>query len=298
MNRIGNEELWLFKPEILHESDIRKLQIPEAVKNVLIQEWRNRMLQITGRNEKGKNLYTPTWKFRETTAWKSLSREEMESMERLIHEKNLINEHLWKEQAKELLGTLTESVDMLACAEDLGTIPETVPEVLSLLGILGLKVIRWEKHWNEQGQPFKNIEHYSELSVATSSVHDSSTLRGWWETENGAEQFLSCWKPEEMGYPPGTSDRIRNRYSPEAAAFVLETLAKTSSKLLILPVQDILALSPDYYTLTAEEERINIPGSVTAFNWTYRIPATTEALLKNTPLISTIKDILKIRRTR
>ena len=298
MNRIGNEELWLFKPEIQHENDIRKLQIPEAIKNVLINEWRNRMMQITGRNEKGKNLYAPTWKFRETTAWKSLSREEREYMEHLIHEKNLINENLWKGQAKELLGTLTASVDMLACAEDLGTVPETVPEVLSQLGILGLKVIRWEKHWNEQGHPFKNIEHYPELSVATSSVHDSSTLRGWWESENGAEQFLSCWKPEEMGYPGGTSNLFKPRYSPEAAAFVLETLAKTSSKLLILPVQDILALSPDYSAGTAEEERINIPGSVTAFNWTYRLPTIIEELLKNTALISTLKDILKTRRTR
>ncbi len=298
MNRVGSEELWRFKGEIKHESDIRKALIPEAVKGVLIQEWRNRLIQITGRDEKGKPLYTPTWKFRETSAWKTLSREEQESLEHMFHEKNQINERLWKEQAEELLGTLTKAVDMLPCAEDLGTIPESVPGVLADLGILGLKVIRWERKWSEYGQPFKDIGTYPVLSVATTSVHDSSTLRGWWEQENGANDFMVLWNPEREGYPEGTADRFRKGYSPDVAFYVLKMMARSSSNMLILPVQDILALSPDFYKSGPDDERINIPGSVSPFNWTYRLPVHIEELAKNQRLVSAISEVLQERRGR
>lgn len=298
MNRIGNEELWLFKPEIHHENDIRSADLSDAVKETLVRAWRDRMMQVTGRDNRGKPIYAPVWEFRNSTAWSTLSEGEKQSLEALFREKSAQNELLWKLQAEELLGTLTSSVPMLACAEDLGSIPESVPEVLGALGILGLKVIRWERRWSEPGQPFRRIEEYPELSVATTSVHDSSTLRGWWEQENGAQDFLGTWNPESRGYPAGTSDRFRAGYSPEVADYVLRTLAETSSSILVLPVQDILALSGEYYRHDANAERINIPGSVSAFNWTYRIPDTLENLIKNKQFLSAIQNILKERRSR
>lgn len=295
MNRIGDEELWLFKGEIHTESDIRKADIPEAAKEVLVRAWGDRMLRVTGRDEKGKPLFNPIWLFRETTAWKTLAPGEKETMERLIGEKEKRNGELWKEQARELLGTLTGTVDMLACAEDLGTVPDSVPEVLSSLGILGLKVVRWERLWNEYGQPFKRIEAYPELSVATTSVHDSSTLRGWWEKENGANEFLAAWKPEDYGYPSGASESFRQKYGPETAAFALSVTAKASSSVLILPVQDLLDLSPEFNEMDADAQRINIPGTISAFNWTYRLPQPIESLLKNKKLVSAICGVLKER---
>jgi len=298
MIRIGEEELWLFKAEIHTESDIRTADIPEAAKAVLVRAWGDRMLRVTGRDEKGKPVFNPIWMFRETTAWKTLASNEKESLERLFGEKNRRNEELWREQARELLGTLTGTVDMLACAEDLGTIPESVPEVLSGLGILGLKVIRWERLWNEYGQPFKKVDEYPELSVATTSVHDSSTLRGWWEKENGANEFLAAWKPEDHGWAAGSSDAFRKGYGPETAAFALSMLAKTSSSVLILPVQDVLDLSADFCGSDADSQRINIPGTISSFNWTYRIPQPVEKLLKNKKLISAISGALKERSSK
>jgi 4-alpha-glucanotransferase len=298
MNRIGQEELWLFKSEIRNESDIRAAAIPEAAKEALTRAWRNRMMQVTGRDALGKPTYAPVWEFRQSTAWASLSDGEKNSMEAFIREKADKDEILWKNQAEELLGELTSSVDMLACAEDLGTIPACVPSVLEKLGILGLKVIRWERRWAEPGQPFKALSAYPELSVATTSVHDSTTLRGWWEQESGAREFLSAWKPESCGFPAGTSDRFFARYSPEAAAFALKTLAATSARILVLPVQDVLALSGEYYRLSADEERINIPGSVNDFNWTYRLPDTIENLTGNEKLLTSIRATLAERTGR
>ena len=53
MNRIGNEELWLFKPEIKNEGDIRAANVGERVKDALAAAWRDRMMQITGRGRSG-----------------------------------------------------------------------------------------------------------------------------------------------------------------------------------------------------------------------------------------------------
>lgn len=296
MNKIDNEELWLFKNEVQTDSVIWNSDLPEGIKEVLASAWRNRMLVKTGRDEKGNPLYTPMWTFKKTTSWNSLSDEEKKEFENLVEKKNTQNEQLWKQQAEELLGTLCRSVNMLACAEDLGTIPQNVPEVLSNLGILGLKVIRWERKWKENGQPFKDFKSYPDLSVATTSVHDSSTLRLWWEEEHGATDFLNQWNPEQERYPAQTKETIGAEYNPETAAFVLSTIAKTSSSILIFPIQDLLALSPLYTPENSEDERINIPGSVSEFNWTYRLPVEIEALQKNKKLISEISDIITSRR--
>ena len=298
MNRIGDEELWIFKDEVKSESDIWNADIPDKVKNALAVAWRDRMMQVTGRDEKGKPLYAPIWNFRGTTAWTSLSDGERADLEHLLARKDLANDELWKSQAEELLGALTKSVNMLACAEDLGSVPVCVPEVLKKLGILGLKVVRWERRWNEAGQPFVGVCDYPEDSVATTSVHDSSTMRGWWENENGARDFLSAWRDDVANLPEGSATRFLERYTPEVASFVLTTLARTTSSLFVLPAQDFLALEGEYYAANPDDERINVPGTVTAFNWTWRLPVPIEKLTKDKKLVQAIANALAERRGR
>ncbi len=298
MNRIGTEELWLFKDEIRHEADIRATSLPDAIKDALVGAWRNRLVLRTGRDALGSTLYAPTWGYRETTAWASFSDEERSNLEKLFSGKAAEDAELWKAQAETILGELTKSVDMLPCAEDLGSVPDIVPGVLAELGILGLKVFRWERKWAEQGQPYKALDQYAENSVATTSVHDSSTLRGWWEQEDGSQQFLSTWPPESYGYPEGTTDRFRARYTPEVAEYALKRLASATSSLFVVPIQDFLALSPDYYRLSPDEERVNVPGSVNDFNWTYRLPETIEQLERNDSLVAAMREVLKDRRER
>lgn len=279
MDRIGEEEMWLFKKEILTDSDIMNAELTEAVKNKLCEFWRNRAII-----EISKGKYTQNWTYHDSTAWKSLSYEEKQRLEALFKEKQDKMEKLWEKQAKTILGELTSCVKMIPCAEDLGVNPESVPRVIKALNILSLRVMRWSRKWQEEGQPYIRPENYPEVSVACNSVHDSSTIRGWWINEKAGNDFLRDFHAE--------SDINPETFDSKTEAFVLKTIAQSKSAFCIHPIQDLLHLSPAYYDENPENERINIPGSVTDFNWTYRLPKTLAQLAEDKTLINAIKEIV------
>ncbi|MCR4939539.1 MAG: 4-alpha-glucanotransferase [Treponemataceae bacterium] len=289
MDRIGEEELWLFKPEIKSDGDIyAHEEIPLAIREVLAKKWRDRMFVEV---EKGK--YYPAWCYTETTAWLSLSDNEKRIVSQFITEKRDDMENAWEKQARELLGMITDTTNMTACAEDLGVNIRSLKSVLNDLNIMSLKVIRWNRQWEKDGQPFFAFDEYPEKSVTTTSVHDSSTLRLWWTEEKDAEDFYKAFPPEgEDDAETGASAKIEpGSYSPDVAQYLLEKAAESQSIFCIHPIQDFLGLSAEYYDEKPENERINIPGSVTAFNWTYRLPVTIETLQKDTALTKKIAAI-------
>ena len=63
----------------------------------------------------------------------------------------------------------------------------------------------------------------------------------------------------------------------------------------IPPLQDFLFMEKKYWHEKCEEERINVPGTVNEFNWTYRMPISIDELLKDTKLIEKITAISKNR---
>ena len=54
-----------------------------------------------------------------------------------------------------------------------------------------------------------------------------------------------------------------------------------------------LFMDKKYWLEDEAQERINIPGTVTKFNWTYRLPVAVEDLQKNQKFIDTINKITK-----
>lgn len=263
LDRIGTEELWLFRKEISGEIDIQNLEIHQLLKDYLQKAWRNRVLIPL---EDGN--YSPAWTYWDTRAFPTLSESERRNLEALIQQKRTESEQLWEDQGRRILSALTSATGMIPCAEDLGTIPPCVPKVLQELGILGLKIVRWTRRWDQWGEPFIPFEEYPELSVCTPAVHDTSTVRQWWETEADREQF------KQFIQEPGLPDK----YSPEAAKKVLAHIIKAQSRFCIFQIQDLLHLSSRWYAENLENERINIPGSVTDFNWTYRLPGTIDEI--------------------
>ena len=154
------------------------------------------------------------------------------------------------------------------------------------MDIRSLCVVRWKRDWEKPAQPFVDFEDYPEKSVATTSVHDSSTLRLWWSTEKETEAFFEAFPPEDESIEVG-------KYNPETAKYLLQKVATSNSMYVINPIQDFLGLAEKYYAEDMEKERVNVPGSVNAFNWTYRLPVNVEDLLKDKELISAIKEIAK-----
>jgi 4-alpha-glucanotransferase len=154
-------------------------------------------------------------------------------------------EVLWEEQARTLLGDLTSCTDMVACAEDLGSNPESLPRVLNDLSILSLRVVRWSRNWNAGGEPYYQFGEYPYLSVTTSSVHDSSTARIWWLKEGDAWDFYRTF-PGDADVQPGT-------YNSKTARYLLSKMAESNSAFCIHPLQDFLGLVEDYFINLAQD---------------------------------------------
>ena len=280
LERINNEELWLFNKKIDGEKDIDALDLHPAIRGYLFERWHDRTFL---EYEKGK--FFPVWYYRDSKAWKTLSNEERNNIEDLLEKRRVKSEKIWAEQGRKLLSVLVESSPMLPCAEDLGAVPSCVPKVLSKLKILGLRVIRWFRDWGKEGQPYIPFDEYDELSVCTPSVHDSSTVREWWEKEADQNQFAGF-----IGVPS-----LPKKYNPGTAKIILSKAASARSRFRVFQIQDLLHLSNQWYCEDPAQERVNVPGTSNDFNWTYRLPAQIEEIVKDKDLILAVAELSKIK---
>ena len=278
--RINDEELWVFKKKIRGEKDIDALALHPAVRKYLITKWRDRAFL-----EYAKGKFSPVWSIWDTTAFKSLSADEKKELEALIEKRNKKSEKVWSDLGMKLLGILSESSSMLPCAEDLGAVPACVPKVLSKLKILGLRVIRWHCAWDKEGSPFIPFEDYPQLSVCTPAVHDSSTVRQWWEKEVDQKKFSGF-----LGVPS-----LPKIYNPGTAKVILSKAASAKSRFRVFQIQDLLHLSNNWYSETPDDERINVPGTENNFNWTYRLPATIKEIAKDKELLLAAAELSRIK---
>jgi 4-alpha-glucanotransferase len=287
LERIGGEDLFLFKDSIHGERDIEALPfISPVARDCLLAAWRDRALF-----EFEPGFFVPTWNYRSTTCWPTLTDEERGKLEALFASKRAQAEELWEKQGKRLLNILCRAVPMLPCAEDLGSVPGCVPKVLEELDILGLRVLRWTKNWNESGQPYIPIADYPEPSVACPSVHDSSSVREWWESEadrEGTWRFASVSLNRELGPCP-------ERLGPEQVEVLLELVASSASRFAVYPIQDVLALSEKNRPADPKSERINTPGTIGIGNWSYRTPVAMNQILADKKLAAKVRTLVKAR---
>jgi 4-alpha-glucanotransferase len=58
-------------------------------------------------------------------------------------------------------------------------------------------------------------------------------------------------------------------------------------------MQDLLGLVDTYNPANPDDERINLPGTLSDFNWTYRLPVSMKTLLKDKVLISRISQLVE-----
>ncbi len=145
-------------------------------------------------------------------------------------------------------------------AEDLGVIPDFVRASLSSLGIPGYRVLRWEKDHDR----FRDPSTWPELSVSTTGTHDTDTSFEWWDALSDHERRAALEIPtlSRLGWSSA------KRYDEEVLGALLETIYRAPSRLVIVPIQDMLGL----------RDRINTPNTVGPENWSWRLPWTVSGM--------------------
>jgi 4-alpha-glucanotransferase len=239
--------------------------------------------------EVGENLYRPAWYRDSSLSFGSLNDDERRKIGDLVAAYFRKSEAGWEKTGRALLRFMKDTSSMLPCAEDLGVVPDCVPRVLESLGILGLRVPRWTRRYKEAGEPYVPLIKYPAATVCSASVHDTSTLREWWETEADRPAFwqaLGLTAPAPEAYDAATAEKVVSK------------ILETGSALAMFQLQDFLALEPRYRVANSAEERVNVPGTVNEENWSYRLPFPLEELVKNSALTKKITALVMKRRAK
>jgi 4-alpha-glucanotransferase len=152
-------------------------------------------------------------------------------------------------------------------AEDLGTVPDFVRASLARLGIPGYKVLRWEREWDRPGRPFRDPAAYPRLSVATTGTHDTEPLAVWWDALGPADRAALAALPRLARY---RIDWTTTRFTAAVRDALLDLLFSAPSTYIVLPLQDVFGW----------RDRINVPGTVSEDNWTWRALWPSDVLLE------------------
>jgi len=143
-------------------------------------------------------------------------------------------------------------------AEDLGTVPPFVRHSMARLDVPGFKVMRWERAWEVDGQPFVDPAAYPEVSVALSGTHDTEPLAEWWRELGAPDRAAVLALPSLASAGVG----VETPFVPGVRDAMLAALVGGASRTVMLPLQDIFGW----------DARINTPATVNDRNWTWRVP--------------------------
>ncbi len=192
---------------------------------------------------------------------------------------------LWLAQGETIMRSMLNNCSLLPIGEDLGTVPDEVRTCLKNLGICGTKVMRWERHWQED-QGFIHPLDYPLESMTTVSTHDSETLALWWKNDPTAAALI-CQQKGWL-YSPFLSIAQRQQ--------ILWDSHHSGSLFHINLLHEYLAAIPDLMPPPALQdvyaERINVPGTISDDNWTYRFYSSLEQLIKSEPLAQFMRSVL------
>lgn len=257
-------------------------QIDESEKRIQdgLMRLAGEVLFIPAKDQPGK--FHPRISAQETKAYEALDQQQKDAYNKLYnHFFYERHNEFWQQQAMEKLPSLIHATSMLPCGEDLGMIPTGVEEVLNKLRILSLEVQRMPK---KEGATFDNPQEYPYLSVCTTSTHDMSTLREWWEenrqqTERYYHEQLHGWDEAPVDCTPQICETIVNQHLQSPAMFT------------ILPLQDWLSMDGSLRRENPKEERINVPA-IPRYYWRYRMHLSVYDLLNADAFNRKIKNMI------
>lgn len=188
----------------------------------------------------------------------------------------------WKACAFKRLTPLVGCTDMLVCGEDLGMIPDSVPDVMNKLQIFSLEIERMPKTPSREFADMFNLPYHS---VCTTSTHDMPPLRNWWQEDPEKTQRYYNNVLQRIGKAP-------EECTSEIAGQILANHLSTRSMLTIIPLQDWFALDDSVKRPNIAPERINVPGNSSHY-WRYRMHITLEKLLQADTLNEKIVSLVE-----
>jgi len=236
-------------------------------------------LPADGKNES----FHPRISMHSTYSYKELDHYQKEMINKIyIHYFYHRHEQFWKNQALEKLPAVVEATNMLVCGEDLGMIPATVPEVMNQFGVLSLEIQRMPK------DPKKDFAHPADapyMSVCTTSTHDMSTIRGWWEENRALTQLFFNQQLGNWGEMPYFAE-------PWVCRDMILQHLHSPAMWTVFPLQDLLAMDEKLRSIDTHGERINEPANPRHY-WKYRMHLSVEDLVKATDFNKTLTDMIK-----
>lgn len=191
-------------------------------------------------------------------------------------------DEFWKQEALQKLPALKRVTNMLICGEDLGMVPDCVPDVMRQLGLLSLEIQRMPK------DPKKNFFHPNDapyLSVVTPSTHDMSTIRGWWEEDRDRIQQFYNHELGQWGEAPVYCEAWINQ------AIVLQHLY-SPAMWAVFQLQDLLGMNAALRREDPNAERINIPANPKHY-WRYRMHRSLEELIEETSFTKELRGFIE-----
>lgn len=223
-------------------------------------------------DEKKPGYYHPRISMCEAYSFRSLNSEQQQRL-RELHDDYFYRRHndFWKENAYAKLPALLSATGMLVCGEDLGMVPDSVPEVMKSLEILSLEIQRMPKKY---GQQFGLPADAPYLSVVTTSTHDMTPLRAWWKENSALTQRFYNDVLQREGAAP-------EKCEADIAKAIVKQHLESGAMWVILPWQDWIAMDEKLWREKEEDERINVPDNPRNF-WCYRMHIGLEEMMKKT----------------
>lgn len=191
------------------------------------------------------------------------------------------NNQFWYGEAMKKLPVLVQATRMLACAEDLGMVPDCVPWVMNQLRILSLEIQSMPKEPNER---FGHLSRNPYRSVCTFSTHDMPTMRQWWDEDpQRTQEYYNT-----MLYRQGAAPHPLPGW---LARDIISRQLTSPSMLCVLSIQDWMAMDEGLRLPDANAERVNIPA-IAQYYWRYRMHINIEDLMANDSFTQNIKDLV------
>lgn len=186
---------------------------------------------------------------------------------------------------KRLIALESHRYKAIVIGEDLGTVPAGFGEALADAGLMGIRVLWFQR----EGERFRPPSHWSPHAIATTDTHDLPTIAGWWQARDVAWRAkLDLLAPDasaEHEYAARAHERwmlthALNEALPDAHVdghdarpplqAILRFVGMTPAPLVIAPLEDVLGLG----------EQPNLPGTIdTHPNWRRRLPLPTATML-------------------